>query len=188
MQKEDGIQKGIKTILSERRLWSDELKLDCNLCKENNPPADNLRCCARRILSLCEDFMVDKCWLEETVESLGSRMLFLPKFHCELNFIEMLWGYIKTQLRRLCTFSFKDLQTRLPEYLDNIPLPFVKRASRHCLRYMDGYRAGLVGPELDYAVKKYKGHHMIPRENLAIVQDEFKKKQEDKLKSSFKVC
>jgi len=51
---------------------------------------------------------------------------------------------------------------------------------------MDGYRAGLVGPELDYAVKKYKGHRMIPRENLAIVQAEFKKKQEDQLQSSFK--
>jgi hypothetical protein len=53
---------------------------------------------------------------------------------------------------------------------------------------MDGYRAGLVGPELDYAVKKYKGHRMIPREHLAIVQAEFKQKQEDKLKKSFKVC
>ena len=87
----------------------------------------------------------------------ASSLLFLPKFHCELNFIEMMWGYIKAQLRRLCTFSFKDLETRLPEHLDNIPLAFVRRASRHCLRYMDGYRAGLVGPELDYAVKKYKG-------------------------------
>ena len=51
-----------------RKLWSsDDLKLDCILCKENNPPADNnLRCCARRILFLCDDFKVDKCWLEET--------------------------------------------------------------------------------------------------------------------------
>ena len=53
---------------------------------------------------------------------------------------------------------------------------------------MDGYRAGLIGPELDYAVKKYKGHRMIPRENLAIVQDEFKKKQEEnKQKLSLKL-
>ena len=88
----------------------------------------------------------------------------------------------------MCTLSFKDLQTRLPEHLDNIPLAFVKRASQHCLRYMDGYRAGLVGPELDYAVKKYKGHRIIPRENLAVVQAEFKEKQDDKLKSTFKSC
>ena len=53
---------------------------------------------------------------------------------------------------------------------------------------MDGYRAGLVGPELDYAVKKYKGHRIIPRENLEIIQSEFKKQQDDKLKATFKSC
>ena len=97
----------------------------------------------------------------------------------------MLCGCIRFQLRRVCTFSFKDLET---EHLDNIPLAFVNWVSQHCLRYMDGYRAGLVGPELDYAVKKYEGHRMITRENLAIVQAKFKQKQEDKLKKSFKVC
>ena len=145
MQTQDGKQKGIKTILTERNLWIEGLKLDCKLCKEKSPPPDNLQCCARRILSQCDDFKVDKCWLEETVESLGHRLLFFPKFHCELNFIEMLWGYVKAKLRRMCTFSFSDLKKRLPELLDRIPLPFVKRASRHCLRHMDGYRQGLIG-------------------------------------------
>ena len=130
---------------------------------------------------------VDKCWLEETVERLGYSLLFLPKFHCELNFIEMLWGYVKAQLRRICTFSsLKDLETRLPEHLEGIPLTFVKKASCHCLRSMDGYRAGLNGPELDFAVTKYNGHRMIPREHLDVIKAKFKKKQEDKLKATFK--
>ena len=158
MQTPDGRQKGIRTILNERNLWIDGLKLDCKHCKEKTPPANNLQCCARRILSQCEDFKVDKCWLEETVEALGHKLLFFPKFHCELNFIEMLWGYVKAKLRRMCTFSFSDLKRRLPELLNSIPLPFVRRASRRCLRYIDGYRIGLIGPELDYAIRKYKGH------------------------------
>ena len=98
----------------------------------------------------------------------------------------MLWGYVKAKLRRLCTFSFSDLKRRLPELLDSIPLPFVKRASRQCLRYMDGYRLGLIGPELDYAVRKYKGHRMIPPQNLQVIKDEFKAQQEEKIKASFK--
>ena len=186
MQTQDGKQKGIKTILMERNLWVEGLKLDCKLCKEKSPPPDNVQCCARRILSQCDDFKVDKCWLEETVESLGHRLLFFPKFHCELNFIEMIWGYVKAKLRRMCTFSFSDLKKRLPELLDRIPLPFVKRASRHCLRYMDGYRKGLIGPELDYAIRKYRGHRMIPPENLELIKEEFKKQEEQKMRNSFK--
>ena len=87
-----------------------------------------------------------------------------------------------------CTFSFSDLKRQLPELLDSIiiPLPFVKRASRHCLRYMNGYRIGLIGPELDYAIRKYKGHRMIPQENLQLIKDEFKKQQDEKMKLSFK--
>ena len=115
-------------------------------------------------------------------------LLFFPKFHCELNFIEMLWGYTKAKLRRMCTFSFSDLKKRLPELLDSIPISFVKRASRHCFRYMDGYRLGLTGPELDYAIRKYKGHRMIPPESLQLINDEFKKQQDDKMRSSFKSC
>jgi hypothetical protein len=99
----------------------------------------------------------------------------------------MLWGYVKVKLRRMCTFSFSDLKQRLPEFLDSIPLPFVKRASRQCLRYMNGYQLGLIGPELDYAVRKYKGHRMIPPQNLqVIIRDEFKAQQEEKMKASFK--
>jgi hypothetical protein len=65
---------------------------------------------------------------------------------------------------------------------------FNKSPFKKTYRYMDGYRAGLVGPELDYAIKKYKGHRMIPRENLEIIQSELKKQQEDKLKATFKSC
>ena len=50
---------------------------------------------------------------------------------------------------------------------------------------MDGYRAGLNGPELDFAVTKYNGHRMIPREHLDVIKAKFKKKQEDKLKATF---
>ena len=99
----------------------------------------------------------------------------------------MLWGYVKVKLRRMCTFSFSDLKQRLPELLDSIPLPFVKRASRlQCLRYVNGYRLGLIGPEFDYAVRKYKGHRMIPPQNLQVIRDEFKAQQEEKMKASFK--
>ena len=65
---------------------------------------------------------------------------------------------------------------------------FVKKVSRHCIRYMDGYRAGLIGPELDYAVKRFRGHRMIPRESIELIKSEFKMQQEKNLRESFKSC
>jgi hypothetical protein len=52
-------------------------------------------CCAYRVLSLQDDFVNGKPLLQHYLEGCGHVCLFLPKFHCELNPIEMLWGYAK---------------------------------------------------------------------------------------------
>lgn len=57
------------------------------------------------LLNAQPDFAAQKEWLEETVESSGHEIIFLPKFHPELSFIEMMWEFVKTQLRRSCTFT-----------------------------------------------------------------------------------
>jgi hypothetical protein len=52
-------------------------------------------CCMTRILSLQTDFASEKSQIEAVIEAAGHRCLFLPKFHCELNPIEMYWGWSK---------------------------------------------------------------------------------------------
>jgi hypothetical protein len=121
----------------------------------------------------------------------GHKILFFPKFHCELNFIEMVWGYIKRKLRQECKFSFDVLKERVPIVLDTlIPIHFVRKAARHCLRFMAGYREGLKGPILDYAMKKFKGHRMIPSDEVELIKEEFaektKVKKETELKQYYK--
>ena len=75
----------------------------------------------------------------------------------------MTWAYMKSYLRKHCTYSFKDLEENVPYVLENqIPIAFFRRASRHCFRFMSGYRLGLEGRLLDYAVKKYSSHRKIP--------------------------
>jgi hypothetical protein len=153
---ENNTQKGIQTILTERGVW-----VKCNLPN------------AREILSQQNDFRSQMSWLEETVVNQGCAIIFFPKYHCELNFIEMIWGFLKAKLRRACTFLFNDLKIRLKEYISTIQPGIFRRFARHCFRYMSGYRLNMVGPLLDYAVKKYKCHRCIPSGSVKAVENEY---------------
>ena len=85
LQYDDGKQKGIRTILTERQLWVPGLKLMCQPCRQHDPPDDNLTCCARRVLSDCPDFQEDCCWLEETLKARNHKLIFFPKIRFEGN-------------------------------------------------------------------------------------------------------
>lgn len=63
--------------------------------EETNDPT----CCASKILSLQSDFANEKPLLQTVIEESGHICLFLPKFHCELNPIELYWSYIKCHYR-----------------------------------------------------------------------------------------
>ena len=89
--------------------------------------------------------------------------MFYAKYHCDLNFIEMIWDWLKSYHRRSCTYNFKHLEETLPVTIEEIiPVAFVRRAFRHCMRFMTGYREGLTGPLLEFAVQKYKSYRAIP--------------------------
>jgi hypothetical protein len=63
-------------------------------------------CCMQRVLSFQPDFLAEKPLLQVIIEKAGHKCLFLPKFHCELNPIEMVWGQAK---RRESLFVYKHL-------------------------------------------------------------------------------
>jgi hypothetical protein len=52
-------------------------------------PVENQDCCMARLLSNQDDFKTQISMLEELVKKKGHEIIFLPKFHCELNPIEM---------------------------------------------------------------------------------------------------
>ena len=65
--------------------------------------------------------MEQKSWLSETVEKYpGCYIYFYPKFHCELNFIEMIWDWTKGHHRRNCSYNYKDLREGLPITFEEI--------------------------------------------------------------------
>ena len=112
-----GQAKGMKRILQERGLWKDGLKKQCGREKKkrrggfDDPvfeetmekyearTADRCEegkgCCALRILEAEPDFKNEVSLLETVIQSAGHEIIFYPKFHCELNYIEYYWAALK---------------------------------------------------------------------------------------------
>jgi len=79
-------------------------------------------CCGKQILELQPDFKEQKSLVWEVIENAGHICIFLPKFHCELNFIEFYWGKVKRYLRDHCDYSFQTLKENLPHALASVEL------------------------------------------------------------------
>jgi len=81
----DGTQKGLERVLTECRFNVRGLCAKCSpVC-----PMENTNCCMARLLSKQEDFMNQVSMLETLIRKSGHECIFLPKFHCKLNPIEM---------------------------------------------------------------------------------------------------
>ena len=76
MQRDDRVQKGLVSILSERGMWRQDLRLPD----------------ARKLLQEQPDFRAQTEWLQETVSRYDCMINYYPKFHCAFNFIELYWG------------------------------------------------------------------------------------------------
>ena len=89
MTLDNGEQKGLKQTLQERGFDISGMRAKCSpVC-----PIENRGCCMAHLLSQQEDFRSQVSLLEQTITTQGHLCMFLPKFHCELNPIEMVHVY-----------------------------------------------------------------------------------------------
>ncbi|KIK98481.1 hypothetical protein PAXRUDRAFT_679252 [Paxillus rubicundulus Ve08.2h10] len=81
-------------VVLEEHSFEDSTDLKAQ-CKDFKCPKDTTHGCCCRILYTQPDFVMVESLLEAHCKAWGYRILFLPEFHCELNFIEQCWGYAK---------------------------------------------------------------------------------------------
>ena len=93
--------------------------------------------------------------MQEVIETAGHLCIFLPKFHCELNFIEFFWGAVKKYLRDHCDYSYAGLQKNLPDALASVDLTTIRKWEHQMIRWMDAYRAGKGTKEAQIQVKRF---------------------------------
>ena len=142
----DGRQKGMKLVLQERGIDTERMKA-----------AD-----MRLVLGNHDDFKYEKTALEYLIRERGQRMLFVPKFHCELNPIERVWGEAKRYTRSHCDYSFAGLERTIVPALESVRLDTIRKYFRKCREYMQAYRQGSAGgKDVEQAVKLYKSHRRV---------------------------
>jgi hypothetical protein len=126
-----GIFKGMAAILEECG-FANVLKLQAQ-CEKFKCKGDTTMCCCCQILYNQPDFVGVLLKLEKMCKPCGYQVLFLPKFHCELNFIEQCWGFSK-QLYCQYPASSKEanLERNVLTVLDSIPLMVMQRFVSHC--------------------------------------------------------
>ncbi len=90
MTLDNGRPKGLQHILEERGFTVNHLRAKCSpVC-----PIENTDCCMAHLLSQQDDFKNQPSMLETLITEKGHVCIFLPKFHCELNPIEMVSLFI----------------------------------------------------------------------------------------------
>ena len=176
-----GKAKGAGAVLRERGLWpvngwrSDgfKFKLECPKKPRKDRPAGTdasgcdpkmdgtTGCCARRVLSQQQDFREQKGQLQEEVEAANHLIIFYPKFHCELNFIERFWCAAKWYARENCAYSFEGLRQTVPAALESVTTASINRYYGHCARVIDAYSEGFKYGTKSFTARVYKGHRQV---------------------------
>jgi hypothetical protein len=87
MTTEAGEAKGLQQTLKEQGFSIRRLHVKCTpIC-----PFENDGCCMAWLLSKQDNFKNQESLLKQRIKARGHCCVFLPKFHCELNPIEMVY-------------------------------------------------------------------------------------------------
>ena len=121
-------------------------------------------CCLARILSTHKDFFEQKSAIRMLIKERGHKCVFLPKFYCELNPIEMYWGYSKARYRQVKKTSFDYAKREVLITLDACSINTIRRFCNRSYRFIDAYRKGLGVRAAAWCVKKQRRYRTISEE------------------------
>ena len=124
-----------------------------------------------QLLGSQPDFLQQPTLVEELLAKRGHAVLFLPKFHAELNPVERIWATAKRYTRDHCTFKLKHLRRILPTAL-SIALPELQSYFDHCAAWLTAYGKGLKYAAAKAFVLAGRKQRRIDRAKLAANDNE----------------
>lgn len=158
-----GKPKGVKQILLERGEWDREYYLECPRTLGQPGCSLNGRCCGKALLAAerARDFQEQKGLLQEELESQGQKVIFYPKFHCELNPIEPYWCKAKWFTRENCDYTLAGLRAAIPLALASVQSSSINGFFQRSLRTIDAYKGGAQYGTEDFKNRVYKLHRRV---------------------------
>jgi hypothetical protein len=138
------------------------------------PVSNKSPCCLARILLTHKDFFEQKSAIGMLIKERGHKCVFLPKFYCELNPIEMYWGYSKARYRQVKKTSFDYAKREVLIVLDACSIDTMRRFCNRLYRFIDAYRKGLGVRAAAWCVKKQRRHRTILEEAMQAFEDYIK--------------
>ena len=152
--------KGIRQVLWERGLLKPDMTLDGKWVDgPGNKPVRDVSTSARYRFSQCPDFLNQKSALQLQIETRGHRCEFLPKYHPELNPIELCWGWVKRWMRTRCRYTYESMLENMPiAMVDKLPLSIIRNFFRHARNYMNIYLLGATAMNAKRMIREYKSH------------------------------
>ena len=150
-------KRGMRAVLEERGLVKPKEK------KNADELAD--------ILSKQADFLEERPEVEIDVQNSGHFVLWNPKFHAELNPIEMKWAHLKAYTRSHTKESMAATKQGVVEALKQYKWYTAELHCAHARRYMRAYKSGITtdGVESEMMQRKYTGHRTGSEGSVQIV-------------------
>ncbi|KAF9502722.1 hypothetical protein BS47DRAFT_1310760, partial [Hydnum rufescens UP504] len=165
MTNENGEAKGLQAVLEECGFDMKGMHAKCTpIC-----PFENDRCCMAHLLSRQDDFVNQISMLEAAIINRGHLCLFLPKFHYELNPIEMYWGYAKYRYHKVFKATFAEAKQTTIQSLDACPVETIQRFINWSWHFMSAYHLGLTGKAAEWAVRKQKSHCSVAQHAMLAI-------------------
>ena len=113
------------------------------------------------------DFLNQKCEIEESIINSVNRKYYLvvyyPKYHCKLNYIEHFWYSAKKWARKNCQYIFKDIQRYIPRSLASISQKTILIYYHQCQQKIDLYYENLLYSFITW--KAYTAHYKPTNKN-----------------------
>ncbi len=131
-------------------------------CKSNQSTCDNSgKCYSRALLQSQLNSKNQEGWLQEKIEAAGHDVIFYPKFHCELNFIERFLCAANYYTRENCSYTIEGLRKNIPEAFKSISSATINRHDKLCCKVTITYNGGLKYSTEEFTQQLYTSHRQV---------------------------